>query len=250
MSKAQQLERRRDDCDASLTSTLRMLAASDESGTRTVTKMHAQSEQLAHILDRTEGVHRTLEATDKTIQDMEAPWATRLKSWFKKAPASVEEKIEGEVTLQGYLEKRGENKRSAFHRRWCVLRKNTLYYYDGEHSNVLKGEIPLSRKTKVVRFGSREATGDALKHYRSHPFGFVLYPQGALSERMWFFDTCDKGNLDRWVKALERAPERYPATPMSSIAEKMSRDHSHLTTRQGPADRHGSNEAIRYHKRN
>lgn len=234
LSRAEQVERRRDDCDASLTSTLRMLAASDEAGTRTVTKMHGQTEQLDRILDKTEGVHRTLEATDKTIRDMEAPWATRVKGWFRKSPAPTDDKQEGEITMQGYLGKRGENKRSAFHRRFCILRNNTLYYYDSERNTVLKGEIPLSRKSKVVRFGSREATGDALKHYRDHPFGFALYPQGAMSERMWFFDATDSTNLDRWVQALERA-NSYTPSPMTSFSERSAKEYMHLTSRQEDA---------------
>merc|ERR1712194_577531 len=92
--------------------------------------------------------------------------------------------------------------------RWCVVSQGLLEYYEDEHTSKKCGpDIHLTSSASVVPFVARGAPGDAIKHFRERPCGFVLdlTPDAGPKRHLFYFDATRHEQLEMWTRAIEEA---------------------------------------------
>lgn len=127
-----------------------------------------------------------------------------------------------EVIYEGWLEKRGPTSDSAWRRRWCVLRRHALEYFADETQACRKGDVPITARTTALPFAPaaadrrspRPAPGDAVKHGRERPFGFVVDPEGAAGGKgrlLFYFDAPTAEHMRAWTSSFAAAAAEAPS---------------------------------------
>lgn len=109
---------------------------------------------------------------------------------------------------KGWLEKRGPTAEMQWHRRWCVLKEDSMIMYvdqEAEKAGHKKFEIELNEYTKAVEFRKIDAPGDSVKHVGEKPFGFVIdtEPSGGPDRHsLYYFAAEDNELLNAWIVAI------------------------------------------------
>jgi len=108
---------------------------------------------------------------------------------------------------QGWLEKRGPTMSYKWLRRWCVLSTERLSYYEDEKRQIKKGHITIKSSTCALHFADPNTRGDAVKHVRNRPFGFVLDvdPSHGRHRHLYYFDAGGADIMKQWCQAIEDA---------------------------------------------
>jgi len=131
-----------------------------------------------------------------------------------------------QATMEGWLFKRGPTADYKWMHRWCVITQQRFEYFADKDRLVRKGSIPLSKAARVVRFCladgacNSKAPGDAVKHFRAKPHGFVLdlNPQAGNARHLLYFDAVDAAKLEAWIHSFELAVGLPVAAPICEAA--------------------------------
>ncbi|KAI4808006.1 hypothetical protein KUCAC02_027769 [Chaenocephalus aceratus] len=136
----------------------------------------------------------------KAACDVEMKFDEKVISYFESCTSPVDK--------EGYLSKKGERK-TSYHKRWCVLKGNLLFYKDRPADRDLTGVIVLEGCT-VQLCESEE----------QFAFSLVWSDPGL---RTYKFSAEDQASQESWIKALLSANHNY-LTLLVMDLEKKYRD--------------------------
>lgn len=130
----------------------------------------------------------------------------------KKEEDSVKLEITRDVSVScgaltsSWLQKRGPTITYKWTNYYCVLTVKELKFYADEQSARKKGSINITSATCVVPFIDHDC-GDAVKHAKDRPFGFVVdtNPGGGPQRRLFYFDGGSEELVYRWKDAVEQS---------------------------------------------
>eukprot|EP00929_Paragymnodinium_shiwhaense_P022095 TRINITY_DN1421_c1_g1_i13.p1 TRINITY_DN1421_c1_g1~~TRINITY_DN1421_c1_g1_i13.p1 ORF type:complete len:752 (+),score=147.94 TRINITY_DN1421_c1_g1_i13:115-2256(+) len=131
--------------------------------------------------------------------------------------------IHGQAMLQGWLRKRGPTADFRWQARWCVLQQNELQCYTDETCAQRRANVVIRPGvTRIMTLAQDDAPGDAIKHRKHHPFGFVIDPGGITGGKardLYYFAAEDGEQLEAWMKAIQTAAGITGGGPASTVAE-------------------------------
>lgn len=128
----------------------------------------------------------------------------RLQPGAKQAPKAPP--VDAEPALQGWLGRRGPTFECAFQQKWCILLADKLATYDDNERRNRRPDVLLTSRTRAFPFTNPQAPGEAVKHLKETPFGFVVDsdPAEGKKRRLFYFDAHEKELLEAWLGAIEK----------------------------------------------
>jgi len=111
--------------------------------------------------------------------------------------------------MQAWLSKRGPMLGYAFQKRWTVLTPTALIHYKDDTSSSKLSVDRLKPNSRAVRFTKSSAPGEAVKHRKEKPFGFVLDvdPDAGKERRLSYYDAEEGALLDFWIMNITQVVE-------------------------------------------
>lgn len=108
---------------------------------------------------------------------------------------------------EGWLSKRGPTIVHRWIQRWCVLLPGVFLWYNDASCEALIGQVDIGPETQALFFGAKGAPGDAIKHCRERPFGFVVDVDSSAgpSRQLFFFDAESSPALRNWLELFQVA---------------------------------------------
>lgn len=112
---------------------------------------------------------------------------------------------EGEI-FAGWVEKRGPRADWKWSRRWAVLTRYALLFYEDDTLLEKKLDVPLNEDSSFTPFTKFEAPGESAKHKKARPCGFCIdaFPTHGPDRRLFYVDPRREELMWKWMDALEK----------------------------------------------
>mmetsp|Transcript_49489 Transcript_49489/g.115761 ORF Transcript_49489/g.115761 Transcript_49489/m.115761 type:complete len:274 (-) Transcript_49489:71-892(-) len=222
---------------SSLDRTLANLNSAEEAGAAAEAKLKAQNELLKTMLGNTDEINEGLDDSQASMSRMEAGYIsskiTGLKNTLGISTPKLGKKDEDmkTFTAEGWLQKRGPAYGYSWENRWCKLLEDTLAWYVDSDCKDKKGCVPITCRTRLLPFADSAAPGDAHKHRRKMPYGFVLDsdPEMGNRRRLFYFNASCDSEVKSWAEEIEKAAkalelkandeDKMSAKPQSKLDE-------------------------------
>eukprot|EP00930_Biecheleria_cincta_P046371 TRINITY_DN31982_c0_g1_i1.p1 TRINITY_DN31982_c0_g1~~TRINITY_DN31982_c0_g1_i1.p1 ORF type:complete len:529 (+),score=101.67 TRINITY_DN31982_c0_g1_i1:203-1789(+) len=153
------------------------------------------------------GTHNGAVKPDNYVHALEEAVRHRhpsLKEVYKASADAAGTSSHQSFVMHGWLDKRGPMHTHKWVPVWCVLKEGSLTYHSDETCHIVKGITSILRVSRAIAFSKHGAPGDAVKHRREKPFGFVLDVDRDLgvNRRLLYFDATTSDKLAAWLNAF------------------------------------------------
>jgi len=144
----------------------------------------------------------------------------------------------------GWLFRRGPTAMHNWKEQWCVLRFGKLILHRDDKCLEKLSSLEIGPQSCVFRFGNHRAPGDAVKHRRERPFGFVLDadPSMGKDRKLVYLDARDLETLDRWLNAFQQAYHRATFLPLDPTV--FAQSHAKFPRRQSCSFNAGNGQKL------